>query len=176
MSNTKKLDEHWQPTREMLLDGQGRPLTQTLFLETTYDDRAVYTLKDIDHEWNGRVLPSMRRLYLEVGDPTEYQFATKYLLGWKHWLRICENKALRKHVDDWRFELEVKLRSMGVAQSIKQAKGGTWQAAKWLADRGWDQRGAGRPSKEDIEHEKKVRAAIADEFEADFARLKVVKG
>lgn len=152
-----------------------RPLTQMLFLEVNYDARAVYTLKDVDHVWNGKDYPSMRRLYLEMGDPTEYQFATTYLLGWKHWQRICENKLLRKHVDEWREELEVKLRSEGVHAALVQARSGSWQAAKWLVDKGWVESKAGRPSKADVERETKMQARIADEFTDDYERLKVVK-
>lgn len=159
------------PTKDKMVDSGGKPLTQSLFLEIGYTEQAVYTLKDQDHEHNGKTYPSLKRLYLEAEDPTEYLFATTYLLGWRHWQRLCENKALRRHIDEWRDELEVKLRSRGVMQAIKNAELGGFQAAKWLADRGWDTRGAGRPSKEEIEKEKKIQAAISDEYGADIVRL-----
>jgi hypothetical protein len=90
-------------------------------------------------------------------------------------LRLCENKVIRKHIDEWRDELEVKLRSKGVREVLKSAIAGNYQAAKFLADRGWDTRGAGRPSKADIEHEKKIQAAITDEYSADVIRLRAEK-
>lgn len=154
-----------------MVDNTGRPLTQSLFLEIGYSDSAVYTLKDHDHEYEGRYLPSLKRLYLLIEDPTEYVFATQCLLGWKHWLRICENKVIRKHIDEWRAELEYKLRSRGVREAIAQASGGSFQAAKWLADRGWESRGAGRPSKAEVDREKQIQANIADEYSADIHRL-----
>lgn len=164
------------PTREQMTDVMGRPLTQSLFLEIGYLDTAVYTLKDQDHTHNGKQYPSLKRLYLETEDPTEYEFANKYLLGWKHWLRLCENKAIRKEIDEWRDELEVKLRSRGVRYTLQAAKGGNYQAAKWLSDRGWDTRGAGRPTKIEVERERKIQADISDEFKADVIRLDIKAG
>lgn len=152
-------------------DSMGRPLTQSLFLEIGYSEQAVFTLKEQDHEHNGKSYPSLKRLYLECGDPTEYEFATTYLLGWRHWQRLCENKVIAKHVSEWRDELEIKLRSQGVKEVMKSAVAGNYQAAKFLADRGWINRGAGRPSKDEVEHERKVQAQITDEFSADVVRL-----
>ena len=150
----------------------GRPLTQSLFLELGYSENALYTLKDNDFEYEGKKLPSIKHLYLECADPTEYDFAVAYLLGWGHWQRLCENKALRRYIDDWRIELEVKLRSAGVKNALAAAASGNFQASKWVADRGWDTRGAGRPSKADVERETKIQAAMADEYGADILRMK----
>ena len=155
-----------------------RPLTQSLFLEIGYNADAVYTLKDIDHEYNGKVYKSLKALYLAVSDPTEYKFANTYLLGWDHWQRIVANKALAQHIEKWRFELEIKLRSEGVLAVRRHSQSkhpSAWQASKWLADRGWETRGAGRPSKEDIEHERQVVAAIHNDFLEDERRLLLVK-
>lgn len=154
-----------------LIDTAGRPLTQGLFLEIGYSEFAIYTLKDSDHEYRGKIYPSIKRLYLEMEDPTEYAFANLYLLGWNHWKRLCENKAIRKHIDEWREELELKLRCEGVKSMIKSASDGNYQASKWLSDRGWDNKGAGRPSKEDVEKERKFQARTSDEFQSDVIRL-----
>lgn len=151
-----------------------RPLTQSLFLEIGYNEDAIYTLKDNDHFHNDKTYPSLKRLYLECADPTEYEFATTHLLGWKHWLRLCDNKILRKHIDEWREELEIKLRCRGVKNVMFAASTGNYQAAKWLADRGWDTRGAGRPSKADVDREMKIQTDIRSEYEADVVRLKAV--
>lgn len=157
--------------REKLLDSAGRPLTQSLFLEVGYSNEAIYTLKDVDHTYNGKVYPSLKRLFLEKNDPTEYEFATAYLLGWKHWQRMNENKLLRKHFDEWREELEVKLRCEAVKQAIAHAASGTFQAAKWVADRGWATRGAGRPTKADLDREKRIQEKIDDEYSGDVVRM-----
>lgn len=157
--------------RGQMQDDAGRPLTQSLFLEIGYSDLAIFTLKDVDYTYNGKIYPSLKRIYIEMEDPTEYVFASTYLLGWKHWLRLCENKQIRKHIDEWRDELEYKLRSKAVNFMLTSAKEGNYQAAKWFADRGWTNKGAGRPTKADVEHERKVQAAIANEYSDDVVRL-----
>lgn len=160
--------------RAQFLSPDGKPLTQSLFLELGYNAEAVYTLKDIDFEYKGRTLPSIKRLYLELADPTEYEFATTYFLGWKHWSRISENKAVKAYIDEWREELEIKLRSRAIKLTLANAESGNYQAAKWLADRGWQTRGAGRPSKQEVEREAKIKSRIDDEYSADVVRLKAV--
>lgn len=160
------------PSKSEMVDSTGRPLTQSMFLELGYNDAAIYTLKEDDCEYNGEIYPSIKKLYIACADPTEYEFATTYFLNWKHWQRICDNKAIRKYIDEWREELEVKLRSMGVKQVVASASlPGGLQAAKWLADRGWSTRGAGRPTKADIEREKAIHTRVQDEFGADILRL-----
>lgn len=157
--------------REQMLDGMNRPYTQALFLELGYQDEALYTLKEVDHVYEGKKYPSIKKLYLEMTDPTEYKFATTYFLGWSHWLRLGENKAIRKHIDEWRDELEIKLRAEAVAQVMEQAKLGSFPASKWLADRGWANRGAGRPSKLEQEKHKKIQQTIDNEYGADVVRM-----
>lgn len=159
------------PSKDQMYDSTNRPITQSMFLEIGYTDAAIYTLKEDDYEYNGKIYPSLKKLYLLTEDPTEYEFAKTYLLGWRHWLRLCENKVIRKHIDEWREELEVKLRSKAVMQAIKNANKGGFQAAKWLADKGWDGKRAGRPSKADIEKEKKIAANINQEYAGDVVRL-----
>lgn len=164
-------------TRDMLVDDRGRYKTLSLFLEIAYDKDAIFTLKDYDHSYNDKTYTSLKRLYLEESDPTEYRFATKYLAGWDHWQRICGNKVLSQYVEKWRHELELKLRSEGVQHILDSARSkGNWQAAKFFAEKGWERREAGRPSKEEVEKNLAIETKIASEFEDDIARFKVVNG
>lgn len=159
--------------KNKLLDTMGRPLTQSLFLEIGYNTQyAIFTLNDEDKEYEGKTYISLKKLYLNAEDPTEYQFAKKYLLNWQHWQRLNDNRVLRPYFDEWREELEVALRSDAV-QAIRDmtADGQNFQAAKWLADRGWDKRGAGRPSKQEIERDNRIKDRIGDEIEADILRM-----
>lgn len=153
-------------------DSRGRPLTQGLFLEIGYNTEfAVYTLKDEDFEYGGKVYPSLKRLYLEMADPIEYNFSNTHLSGWNQWQRIANNKVIGKHVEEWRRELELKLRSEAVSEIISHSKTEKgFQAAKWLADRGYNKK-AGRPSKEDVDAEKEYMARISQEFDADILRI-----
>lgn len=154
-------------------DSQGKWLTQSLFLEFKWNEDALYTLGDSDKEYKGRILPSIKRLYIELGDVTEYEFANEHFGGWNHWKKLRGNKAIAKHIDEAKDELELKLMATGVKQIIEHAKGDKgYQAAKWLADRGWDTRKAGRPSKDEVEGELKKQAQDADEYSADVLRFK----
>lgn len=163
--------------KDKLRDSGGKPLTQSLFLEINYTDYAVYTLKDEDYEYKGNIYLSLKRLYLEMEDPKEYLFANKYLLGWQHWKRLCENKLIRKHIDEWREELDLKLASRGVKDMINLCaqENGSFQAAKYLIEKGWDKRLPGRPSKSDIERNAAIEKRIEDDFSADILRLENFK-
>jgi hypothetical protein len=156
-----------------LKDSRGRPLTQSLFLEVGYNTEfAVYTLKDEDYEYQGKTYYSLKQLYLAYEDVIEYDFANKYLLGWQHWQRICRNKMFTKHVEEWREELELKMRAQAFKDIVDLSSGDKgFQAAKWIADKGWDKRTAGRPSNADIEKETKMQARIDEEYNADVVRL-----
>lgn len=163
--------------KEQLQDTMGRPLTQSLFLEIGYSDYAVYTLKEFDYVYKGREYPSLKRLFLLEEDPTEWAFATKHLLGWQHWKRLCENKALAKHFAEWREELELKIRSGAVRemQSLCGSESGNFSAAKYLSDRGWDKKAVGRPGKGELEKEERIAEHVSKEFTDDIARLQLVK-
>ena len=153
-----------------LKDSGGRYLTQSLFLEFNYNtDFAVFTFDDEDKQYKGKTYCSLKKLFLEEEDPTEYRFAKKYLLGWAHWQRLNGNEALRKHFDEWREELEVYLRSQGLKAVIDMSED-NYQAAKYLAEKGWDKNKVGRPSKKDQEREKRINDGMS-EFVGEIKRL-----
>lgn len=158
--------------KSKMYDSQGRAYTQSLFLEIKYDENvAIYTLKNDDYIFKGKKFYSLKKLYLEECDPTEYLFVEKYLTSWDHWLKICDNMALNKHITDWRKELEYKLKSLAAKKMIDQAKQGNFQAAKWLSDKGWAEKVAGRPSKLDIENKIATDRRVISEYGDDIARL-----
>ncbi|MNQ04007.1 hypothetical protein D3C85_167140 [compost metagenome] len=163
--------------KEKLVDSMGRPLTQSLFLEIGYSDYAVYTLKEYDYPYKGKHYPSLKKLYLKEEDPTEYVFAEKHLLGWQHWKRLCENKVIAKHIEEWREEMELKIRSQAVRDMMNlcASENGNFSAAKFLADKGWEKRTAGRPSKQEKERHLRMEEKIVSEFEADIVRLSDVR-
>lgn len=160
--------------RSKFKDDMGKFITQGIFLETNYNtEQAVYTLKDYDHTHKGVVYPSLKLLYLKEEDPTEYLFAEKYLAGWPHWKRLVGNVVIRRYIDDWREELELKLRAYAIRElkMLVESENGNFQAAKFLADRGWDKRAAGRPSKAETEKRAAIDRHISDEFAGDVKRL-----
>lgn len=152
-------------------DTMGRPLTQSLFLEPNYNtDYAYYTFDGEDKNFKGKVYPSLKKLYLAMSDPTEYEFATTYLIDWPHWKRLCSNAIILRHVEEWREELELKLRAEGVRMMMDLSEDNA-QAAKWIAEKGWDRKGAGRPKKEQLQKERNIQDKLDEEFGADIARL-----
>jgi hypothetical protein len=155
--------------KEKMKDTRERARTQSLFLELGYTDFAMYTLKDEDYFYKGELYPSLKRLYLSMEDVVEYDFANKYLLGWSHWQRMCENKQIKAHINEWRTELELKLRSRGVKEMMNKADTSP-MAAKWLADKGWVTK---KDAKEELNASGKVKIQeqIDNDFGADIARI-----
>ena len=160
-------------------------VTQQLFIEVGYNtDLAVFTLQDDDREYKGKYLYSLKRLYMEIGDSTEYEFAMTCFCNWQHWLRVRDNKAVRTALakcgypngfDDWVDELEVKQRSEGIraVQDIASNETGAkaFQAAKYVAEAGWKKRKAGAPSKEEKVRQAKIEAGVTRSVDDDAERL-----
>jgi hypothetical protein len=163
--------------KKLLKDSRGHPLTQSLFLEFGYNlEYAVFTTQDEDYEHKGKTYISLKALYIAHEDVVEYDFATTYLLNWKHWQRICKNKLFKEHVEEWRFELELKMRSQAVKDIVDFSTGDKgFQAAKWIADKGWDKRSAGRPTNEEREREQNIQKRMDDEYNDDVERLSNVQ-
>jgi hypothetical protein len=144
-----------------------------IFYETsTSKPNVVYTLKDFDHKG----YPSLYRLYMEEADPTEYLFATKHLESWEHWLALCEAPWFKKHVHRWRQELELKAKAQAIAVIVKASKGDgrdAVQAAKYLAEKGWDKSptSRGRPSKDQVNEAARDIAHDSLRLEEDFQRI-----
>ena len=168
---TKEID------KSKFKDDNGRYIVQGLFLEDKYNhDLAVFTFDGEDKIHKGKTFVSLKRLYLEHGDPKEYSFARKYLYDWNHWQRLCKNSIIGRHIDQWRKELELDLISEGVSAIIHLATNeGSYQAAKYLADAGWTKDKVGRPSKEQIEGKVKEMAEEDQKYNEDFNLIKMHK-
>lgn len=163
-------------SRNEFLDGQGRFKTQSLFLEHNYDRNALFTFGDVDKEYKGKLYISLKRLYLETEDITEYEFASKHLAGWNHWKKICGSDTLLIHVARWREELELKLTSRNLLKLSELAESGNYNAAKYLANKEYLS-GKGRPTKADKEAQLKRASTDDAETKAESARvLSLVKG
>lgn len=153
-------------------DSGGRWLTQSLFIDYQYDPEfAIYTLEEEDKNYKGKVYPSLKRLFIEAEDVHEYTFAKAHLGSWQQWQRMCKNKWLKSHIELWREELEVAIASRGVQSILDLAEDGNYQAAKYAADRGWSNRGRGRPSKAEIAKRDKIDDIINQEYNEDATRV-----
>ena len=156
-------------TKLQLKDVQGRWRTRSLFVEetTTPDIDTLWCLRE--GSWKGK--PSMKDLYMDMQDPTEYKFAMATLGSWDHWKVLCNTKWFSVIIEEWRDELATKLRATAI-DTIKNISKDTddtraLQAARYLADKGWvDKQNQGRPSKEVVEGTKKrlaQKASVMDE-------------
>lgn len=157
--------------KNLFKDKMGRYITQGLFIDFRYDETyALYTLEDEDKTYKGNKYPSLKKLYLEMEDPTEYLFANKFLYGWEHWQAMKANKALYEKIERWEEELEIRMRARGVHAILNMAHGNNFNAAKWVADGQWQQK-RGRPSKAEKEHDRKIRERAMEEAEQEAARV-----
>ena len=163
-------------------NNSGAYYTKGLFLEVALEEDkryALYTLKNEDYKG----YPSIHRLYVEMDDPTEYNFALKYFDSWKHWKMIRSAPWFHEPYKEMKEELDVSLRARAL-NKIREAAEKTdgkdvMQANKYLLDRGWkDEDHRGRPSKEKIKHEADKLFKVKEEIDEDFNRLtgKVLNG
>ena len=162
----------------MFKDSIGRWRTKSLFYEINeyrVDPETLFTITEADKEINGKKLLSMRKLFVEAEDPTGYVIANEYLGGYAHWEALCKS-SIKGEIEKWKIELEVKLRCLGLKTTISAAKNGNFNASKFLAEKGWDKRIAGRPSSEDVARETKVQAKLYSEVENDLARMEMMNG
>lgn len=163
-------------TRDQLIGGAGDYRTQSLFLETSLGstEHVIMTLKEVPVQLNGKELPSLREEFLKDNDPTGYSTAIRLFGSWGHWKRLKSNTGINNYIVRYEEELDIKIRSVAVRALIETAindggKGTT--AAKYIAEKGWDKRPAGAPSKAEKERELKIQDRITDEVQEDLERL-----
>lgn len=102
-------------------NAQGVYFTKALFYETSVDPEKTfvsYTLKQEDHHLG---YPSLRRLYLETEDPTEYVFAQTHLGGYDHWKKFKDTEWFQEYITEWREELELRLKSKAYKAIMSEA-------------------------------------------------------
>lgn len=169
-------------------DIKGNFRTMSLFYETNMPSRgntsedgsafiSFFTLKPHDHSVGGHVYLSLKAIYFDYDHipGLEYEFAMDVFSSWDHWVRLTDDSAVRKHFADWRRELEVKIRADALKSILVTSKNksspSASQAARFLVEKGWIEKKAGRPSKEEVERERKIAAGIKDTLSEDMARL-----
>lgn len=152
----------------------GRRYTVGLFYETCESDKStvLYTLKDEDHKG----FPSIKRLYMEEDDLTEYVFANKYFENWAHWKEISESSWFKPYITLWREELDLRTRAKALNRIREEADHGgknSFQANRYLIEKGYETTSSkrGRPTKADIQAEAKRQAENDRQVSADAERL-----
>ena len=141
----------------------------------------MFTLKDHDHK--GYL--SLYRLYMEMEDPTEYEFANTYLGGWVHWELLCRASWFIPYVTRWRLELDLKMKSQAIKkikEVAKQNSPNMFQANKMLIERAWEAKTPktstkrGRPSTEEVQGELNRVVEEERQIDEDWNRLVNNKG
>lgn len=133
-----------------------------------------YTLKEEDLVVGDKVYKSLKKIYLEMEDVTEFEFAMATIGSYKLWERLTKSQALREHIDQWRKELSLKLKAKALKEIVRAAAGNSFPAMKYLADKSYIENTTnkrGRPSKEDIQAELKKEMEASRTFQNDAKRI-----
>lgn len=117
-------------------------------------------------------LARWHEVFVEICDPTEYAAALELAGSWAEWnrMKLCW-PGFKKYIEVWTDEVEIKIRSQAVMETIKQAKNKDSSAAKWLAEGKYKPKIAGRPTKAAIERETKIQATAYSENEDEILRV-----
>ena len=145
----------------------GRNPTSSLFFELndgTDKYTPIYSLEEFHN------------VFLELADLTEYKAAKKLVGEWTEWTRLKNGSpTFKRLVNEWKEELKVKLESeayeriLSLVNSDKEAT--ALSAAKWFAENGWEKSSKGRPTKAQIEAEKKRMAQEANVTSDELDRV-----
>jgi len=151
-------------------------ITQGLFLEVSQTPASIlYTLQTWDKAYKGKPVLSLHKLYVEMEDIAEFDFANKYFGNYEHWLRIKCKVFFKPYYTAMVKELNAKLRSRSMKTMLQQVADGTATQAtlKFLANYEYDViKGAGRPSKQHVENEVKKEAKLHTIYSNDLERIK----
>lgn len=171
--------------RDVMLDKMGRFRTTSLFWEYRKDAEKyppLFTTKDRDYTVDGVTYRSLKAIYFSYDHipSNEYEFALDVFGSWEHWIWITTKSQLKGMFASWREELEIKIKANAIRTIIQQSRDPEkgLAAARMIASgehKGETKRG--RPSKAEVERERKIEAGVRDNLEADMERigLSVVK-
>lgn len=164
-------------------DNQGRWLTKQIFWEHSQDlmpdKRFCEPVFSMFKDRPGCI--NARKTFVELGDPTGYAWAQKYLGDYEHWQAITQRPWWEEVFAVWMHEMNMKIKSDAMAAIIEASKGGGpngLAAAKFLAQEGWNQTKRGRPSAAELKGELK-RAALAltvEDEDMERIGLTVIQG
>ena len=169
--------------KHSMKDVTGNYLTLALFWETRHIPNEhkyppVFTIKDREHVVKDVEYVSLKRIYLSYDHVPgmEYEFAQDMFDSWTQWQTIADKSEVSKLVQEWRDELDIRIKAVAMKTLLQQSKDNIVAARAILAG---EHKGIkrGRPSKAEVEREKKLAAGMRDDLDGDMTRLglKVVK-
>lgn len=177
------------PDKSRMLTPQNVMKTSALFIDEcwgTDQSSCYYTLSPFHRYASDEVpntkagYPSIYQLYLEMSDPTEFNFANTYFLGMDHWRKLEKAPFFKPHLEKMRSDLELKLKAEAVQrireEATKESSKNYFQSLKWLAEKGYAEKAAkGRPSKAQVERAAKDQAEQNTELKDILGRLNLTK-
>jgi len=151
-------------------------ITQGLFLEVSQTPASImYTLQTWDKQYKGKHLPSLHKLYVDMEDLAEFEFANKYFANYEHWLRIKCKTFFKPYYEAMVKELNAKIRGRSLNTMLKQLAAGeaTQSTLKYLADNDYIPKATrGRPSKQSVQEEIQSQAKLHTIYNSDLERIK----
>ena len=178
-----------KPLKRPYKDTLNRFFTNQLFLERANPESGYKPIFTFHDKVDGYIcgLDS----FVELDDPTGYQWAKKYLGSFQHFEKLLESAWFKGVFTIWLKELQAKMRGEAlaniaqIASSEESTPTQRLAAAKYLAERPYEladrkREGAsrGRPSKEELKGHLKHLADVSEQTRQDFERigLTVIKG
>ena len=156
-------------------DTQNRYRTQSLFAEYEIPNYPAYFT--LSREGKPGYI-SLYQKYMEIADPTEWEFSQKMFGSWEHWELLTTKLWFKNHVKRWRDELRVRLfseqrRKMEEISISGKTATERMQALRWLAaqDKAPVKSTRGRPSRDEIDSQIKRELEALEEISNDANRL-----
>lgn len=146
-------------------------------IDTPIERRTIKPIFTLHDDKEGYICA--RKTFVELGDPSGYKWAIKYLGDYQHWKALEKCKWFQAALAEWRHELMIKEQSeaLDTIREISKRDGDKQQlpAARYLAEFGRDKSGRGRPSKAEITGELKRSVELLSVEDEDLKRIGLVK-
>lgn len=119
---------------------------------------------------------SLKEVYMQIEDPTEYEFAMKVFGSYRHWKTISELGWAKDYVAEWRYELALKLKSKNIKDIVALASDEfvkettKFQAMKYLANSDYADKTTAT-TKKNTQRKEAINNSVLKEVSDDFERL-----
>lgn len=167
--------------KKKLLGNGGARLTRQLFIEYHNNgefDVAVYSLKRHDVTYNGKVYPSLYRLFMEEKDITEARFVSNHLYDWQQWDALVKGHFTKDEIARWRVDLKNIVMGELVDLLLEDAKSdskSSKSSAKYLVNK-LSTGARGKPATAVVPTSEELTSETFKEVAADAKRLRLVDG
>lgn len=174
------MKEKFKPEGPPYINNQNVALTKALFWEN-YQTAAHPKYLPVFCLYGQRPgLISCQETFIAERDPSGRKWAMKYLKDWNHFQKLLKTSYFKEAYDHWCEELEAIMQSEALERiqelmsSDKEAT--AFAASKYIAEKAWKEKPTkrGRPSKAELEGEKKRLLELSEEERDDLTRIGLV--